>query len=132
MKSVPTLIAGYAVLLALCGAAFLFAPGEVGALVGDGDVTVPQLAQLFGAALLGFGAANWIARRSMLGGIYGRSVVAGNLAFAFVGALSLLGNFPDAPGPTLWVLLVILGIGSVLFGWLMFRGPRSDSSAPGR
>lgn len=132
MKSVPTLIAVYAALLALCGTAFLFAPGEVGAFVDGSDVTMPQLGQLFGAALLGFGASNWIARRSMLGGIYGRSVVAGNLAFAFIGSLALLGSFPDAPGPTFWVLLAVLGGGAVLFGWLMFSGPHSDRPAPGR
>ena len=132
VQFVPTLIAAYAALLALCGGALLFAPSEVGALVSGREVGTPVLVQLLGAALLGFAAADWVARRSVLGGIYGRAVVAGNLAFAFIGALTLLGSVPAEPGVAFWLLLVVLVAGTATFGWLLFRGPRLGSTGPGR
>ena len=97
-----------------------------------GTPGVPVLGQLLGAALLGFAAANWLARRSMLGGIYGRAVVAGNAAFAFIGALSLLGGVPAEPGLAFWLLLAVLVAGAALFGWLLLRGPHLESAGPGR
>lgn len=131
MRFIPTFVAAYAALLALCGVALLFAPSEVEALVSGGGHGVPVLAQLLGGALLGFAAANWLARHSVLGGIYGRAVVAGNLAFAFVGTLSLLGGTPAEPGVGFWALLAVLMTGAVLFGWLLFRGgPRPESVSP--
>ena len=123
MKLVPTLVAAYAVLLALCGTVILFAPGEVGELVSPEAAGVPVMTQLLGAALLGFAASSWLARRSMLGGIYGRAVVGGNLAFASIGALSFLGSVPSEPGVAFWALWAVLAMGTALFGWLLFKGP---------
>lgn len=123
MKHVPRLVATYAVLLALCGGALLFVPSEVGSLVSGGAGGTPLLVQLLGAAFLGFAAATWVARHSLLGGIYGRAIVAGNQAFAVIGSLVLIGGVPAEPGVAFWALLAILVMGAALFGWLMFKGP---------
>lgn len=123
---------------ALCfaglGAMLLFAPEEVGeSLVSElrGHV----IAQLLGAVLLGFGAMNWIARSSALGGIYGRSVVAGNQTHLVIGALVLVKRGIDdgADHTAYWVLTGLYVLGASFFVYLTFfssglREHRSGSS----
>ncbi len=121
MRQTSSLVALYAVLLLVGGVALVFAGEEIGASVEPRAGAV--FPQLLGAALFGFGAMNWTARGLMLGGIYGRAVVAGNQAFAFVGVLSLLGKVGDGVGAGFWLLLAVFGYGAVLFTRLMFWGP---------
>ena len=110
---------------ALCssivGAILLFAPDEASRvlMLVSGD---PILAQLLGAALLGFGAANWTARGALLGGIYGRAVVAGNQMHLMVGAFVLVthGVNVSAPHPAYWVLTLLYVLGAAFFSYLMF------------
>ena len=110
---------------ALCAGAFgamlLFAPEEVsGALTpGRGG---SSLIPLLGAALLGFGAMNWIARGAVLGGIYGRAVVAGNQTHLTIGGLLLVKQGVDvgANNPAYWVLTGLYVLGAGFFGYLTF------------
>ena len=90
-----------ALCLAIVGAVLLFAPVEAGNILMPGCRSRPVLMQLIGAALLGYGIANWTARGAALGGIYGRAVVAGNQAHLMIGALLLLkhGIEMGAPQP---------------------------------
>ena len=118
-------------LSALCFAAIgvllLFAPEEVGGTLipraGGGP-----LVQLLGAALIGYGAMNWIARGSLLGGIYGRAVVAGNQTHLTVGALLLVKHGLIAGGsPAYWILTGVYVLGAGLFLYLFFSsGIRGD------
>ena len=78
-----------ALCLGIAGAVLLFAPQEAGSVLVPGS-SRPVLVQLLGGALVGYGIANWTARGSALGGIYGRAVVAGNQAHFMIGALLLL------------------------------------------
>jgi hypothetical protein len=87
-----------AVCLAVFGAMLLFAPDEVSRVLwplSGGNALV----QLLGAALLGFGAMNWLARGSALGGIYGRAVVASNQTHLTIGALLLVKRGIEVGGP---------------------------------
>ncbi|NBC01657.1 MAG: hypothetical protein GVY15_12470 [Bacteroidetes bacterium] len=118
------LITCYAAFLLVAGVALLFAPNEISALTRPTAAGHALFVQLVGAALIGFGAANWIARHAPVGGIYGRAVVIGNLAFSSIGALALLGSFPAEPGPGFWMLLALLAAGSVLHSVLLLRGPQ--------
>ena len=98
-----------------------FAPEEtVGALFPDQGGS-PILASLLGACLFGFASMNWIARHSLLGGIYGRAVVVGNQAHFFVGCLLLLRHLSPAASPAVWALFGVYLLGAVLFSVLLFR-----------
>jgi hypothetical protein len=103
------------------GAVLLFAPREVGHVLLPG-ANPPVLVQLLGGALVGFGIANWTARGSALGGIYGRAVVAGNQAHFMIGALVLVTHGRDgaASHPALWVFTAMYAVGAVFFSYLMF------------
>lgn len=78
-----------AVLYLGLGVVILFLPQSVSAPVA-GIAIASLSAQLYGAAVLGLGGANWIARRSPLGGIYGRALVVGNFTHAGAATLVLL------------------------------------------
>ena len=46
--------------------------------------------QLLGAMYLGFGMMNWMAKGSIIGGIYNKPLVIGNLMHFAIGAITLL------------------------------------------
>lgn len=123
MKSVSALVTAYALILFGLGIFLLFAPASAPLTDGAAAPGVDVLTQPLGAALIGFGTANWTARGSFLGGIYGRAVVAGNQAFAFVATLSLLAGRPDDAAVGFWILFMVLAAGAVLFSVLLFRPP---------
>jgi hypothetical protein len=110
-----------ALCLAVFGATLLFAPEEVSRVLGPVSGG-HALVQLLGAALLGCGAMNWIARGSALGGIYGRAVVAGNQTHLTIGALLLVKRGVDVgdPHPAVWVLTGLYVLGAAFFGYLSF------------
>lgn len=114
-----------AALLAFCGLALLFAADEI----------LPRhlpgyppgefwFGQLLAAACLAMATLNWLSRHALLGGIYGRPVVAANATGYFIAAITLLkptiaGTFHPA-GLLLTIPVTALALA---YGWLMFRGP---------
>jgi hypothetical protein len=110
-----------AIVLGAGGMLLLFAPDEVGRRVLAPGAWSNALLQLLGAAWLGFAAMNWIARRSALGGIYGRSVVSANQVHFTVGAL-LLAKEGIATGgsPAFWMLAALYVAGALFFNRLIF------------
>jgi len=115
-------VSAAALFLAAMGAALLFAGTEVADAVFRRPDVEP-LASLLGGALLGFGAMNWIARRSILGGIYGKAVVVGNHWHFVVGAIVLLKHGAAAGGSAgFWILTCAYVLGAGLFSYLLF-GP---------
>lgn len=121
---IARLVTLHAILLAVAGVVLLFAPESVFPAA-DAPGLRP-LPQLVAASLLGFAAASWTARGSILGGIYGRAVVVGNQMFSFVATLVLLQGLRGDPAPGVWALLGVLGTGAVLYSVLLYRPPRQD------
>jgi hypothetical protein len=115
-----------AICFGAAGALLLFAPQEAGPkILGEGGGA--PLAQLLGSAWLGFAAMNWVARGSLLGGIYGRAVVAGNQVHLTIGALVLVKNGVAAGGPlAYWLLTGVYVLGAGLFLWLLFASPANQ------
>ena len=112
-------VSASAVCLAAIGGLLLFAPTEAGTAIGaNGGPAV----QLLGAALLGFGAMNWIARGSILGGIYGRAVLGANQTHFTIGALLLVKHgFVAGGSPAFWLLTAVYVLGAVLFGYVFVK-----------
>jgi hypothetical protein len=129
MKYTSKLLTSYAATLVLIGIALLFVPDEVSAAMSQEEDPAHALSvQLLGSAFIGFAFSNWIVRHAPVGGVYGRSVVLGNQAFSLVGALALIGSFPEKPGPAFWILLFVFAGGAALHGMLLLRGPRLSGS----
>jgi hypothetical protein len=123
MRPHPFVAAAAATLLA-GGAALLFAPDALG-LAGPAARAVSAL---YGAALLGLGAAAWVARAAPLGGIYGRALVVGQFAHALAGALALVRPALGVGGPLWGALALYAGLAA---GWgrlLLGAGPRAPGA----
>ena len=111
-----------AIALAASGMLLVFAPSELGAALAQPSGS-DVLLQVFGAALLGFAVANWTARGSFLGGIYGRAVVAANQMHFVVGVMVLLSHARQIGGSVaFWVLCALYAVGAAWFSWLLWRG----------
>lgn len=104
-----------AICLALLGLAFLFAGVELTSALFAIPVAEP-FPSILGAALLGFASMNWIARHNILGGIYGRAVVAANQTHLTIGAIVLV-KFALTQGGSigLWILAALYVAGAALF-----------------
>ena len=130
----PLISRASAGLLLAAGMALLFVPDVVlPGLVSGYPVEALWIGQLLGAAWLGVAGLNWMARATILGGIYGRPIVIANLAIYFIGGLVLLraaegAGFP----PGLSLLLASAALPALAYGWLLFRGPlQKDLDARG-
>jgi hypothetical protein len=116
------------------GGVTLFAPDELAALVGTtGQGSGAMVMQLLGGALFAIGFLDWMNRFATIGGIYGRPVVAANLAFFFIAATTFarraLRAGPDAgAGPLLWGALGVSGILALAYGRIMFASPRAQAA----
>ena len=123
-----------AAVLLVAGIALLFAPDMLlPRLVLGYPEAALWLGQLLGAAWLGMAILNWSNRSTLLGGIYGRPVVAANLAVYLVSALVLFRTVGRAGfSSVLWTLAAAAAVLAIAFAVLLFRGPLSrDLSARG-
>jgi len=114
-----------AALLLAGGLTLLFAPDAVLPRLSPGfPAAALWVGQLLGAAWLGLSALNWIHRRAVLGGVYGRPVVFANLIQYFIGALVLVRAAQRASSPgALWLMAVPAVALALAYGVLLFRGP---------
>lgn len=82
------------------------------------------LGQLLAAAWLGVATLNWAQRATVLGGIYGRPVVAANLALYLVGTLALLkALLGSGSSRALWIVAAPMLLLAAAYGALLLRGP---------
>jgi hypothetical protein len=84
------ILATSALFLGLIGIGLSFLPNEILTYLSVETLEVTFiLMQLLGALYLGFGILNWMAKGSIIGGIYNKPIVIGNLMHFGVGALAL-------------------------------------------
>lgn len=112
-----------AALLTGIGAVLTFASRE--AAVGlDFSAPAAEISlEMLGALCLGTGMTNWMSRRNLLGGIYGRPLGVGNMVHFVVGSFALqrvagTGSMPQVA----WPLFVIYLLFALSFAWIVFGG----------
>lgn len=117
-----------ALVLFIAGLVLLFAPDVVLPAVVPGlPVAAAWLGQLLAAAWLGVAALDWLQRKVVLGGIYGRPTVLANLTLFFVSAFSLLRTLlARGTPPMLWLAVGVAGALAVAYAALLLRGPFDD------
>lgn len=114
-----------ALVLFISGLVLLFAPDVVlPAMISGFPASGVWLGQMLAAAWFGVAALNWLQRRVVLGGIYGRPTVLANAALYFISALSLLRVLlGHGVSPLLWFVVVVAAALAVTYGALLLRGP---------
>ena len=122
------IVAAAAIYLLLVGALCLFLPEKVGAQFGAGANAPLLLIQVLGSACLGLGLLDWVSRHSMVGGIYGRPLVIGNLVHFVCGALVFARSLMDAQTAMTWIGLAVYSVFAIAFGALLLG--RGISNAP--
>jgi hypothetical protein len=117
-------MAASAFALGASGLAATFLPQEVLAWLGA-HASPPgvTLVQLLGAALIGFGFVNWTAKGSLVGGIYNRPIVLGNLVHFASGALTMARLVPGRASVPLVAIAAVYVLFAVTFAVALFGDP---------
>lgn len=118
-----------AIVMAALGMAGSFAPVELANAAGlDAE---PIVVQLLAALLFAFAMVNWMARGSLLGGIYNRPLAVGNLAHFVIGALALAkATGAGERRPALILAAAVYALFAIAFALLLFRSPVKSSDLP--
>ena len=116
------IVGASALALAVPGLVLLFASAEVSPVFFG--IALPESATaLVAAAWLALASMNWLARHSILGGIYGRPVVAANQVHFTIGALVLVRTVLRSGGSSaLWALTGVYVAFALYFNALLY-GP---------
>jgi hypothetical protein len=118
-----------AVVLGLAGLVLTFAPQEMLAFCGgQSGWFVLLIVQVTGALYLGFAMVNWMVRDNLIGGIYSRPVVVGNLIhFAMVALVLVRSLFRGDRSETSIVAFAVYVILAVWFGLVLLRHPSTGT-----
>ena len=115
-----------AVFLAIIGISLTFFPVEIANYLVFGVESILILVlQVMGGLFFGFAMLNWMAKESVIGGIYNKPLVTANMAQFVVGGLALLKDLihhPDKP-LIIWLLTGFYTIFGLLFAILFVRSP---------
>jgi len=119
--STKILMSSSALVMAALGVAATFLPQEIIAALGGSGRTLPLLVQVLGAAYLGFAMLNWMAKESLIGGIYSRPVSMGNfLHFAVAGIALVKAVAAGERAVAVLVCTAIYVVFAVAFGAVVF------------
>jgi hypothetical protein len=117
------LLSASALVMGAVGIAGSFLPHEI--LCAAGVVAsagmLPLLVQLLAALLFACAMVNWLARGSLIGGIYNRPVAIGNVAHFTMGALALIKATLAGEGNL--VPAVVYAAFAIAFAIVLFRSP---------
>jgi len=118
------LMTATAIVLGITGIALSFFPQEITILL-DAHITTTLtiILQLLGALYFGFAMLNWLAKDSLLGGIYGRPIVAGNVTHFVIGALALLKVLSQNHEIVILSAAIVCAVFGVLFSLVMYKNP---------
>lgn len=115
-----------ALCLAAIGLSLTFAPDEISIYLGISSAKTFQLIlQILGALYFAFAMLNWMAKGSLIGGIYNKPIALANFAHFSIGGLALLkellnnSNLPIL----LWIIAGIYFIFASIFGLILSRHP---------
>jgi hypothetical protein len=113
------------VLLLAAGIAITFLPQEILAhFTVQPNQELMLTLQILGAFYFAFGMVNWLAKESLLGGIYGRPIVVGNVTHFLIGALALIKGITLHNGVLLWVAAGVYVLFAVSFTVMMYTQPK--------
>ena len=123
------LLSSSAVIMGLVGLAGTFIPEEILKTLGIDPAPVTLiLLQIIGGLYLGFAMLNWFTRSALIGGIYNKPVVLGNLMHCIVVFFALIRQLAEQFHFLLLILTFIYFGFAVWFTLVMRSNPLSNQS----
>lgn len=123
------LLSSSAVIMGLVGLAGTFIPEEILKTLGIDPAPVTLiLLQIIGGLYLGFAMLNWFTRSALIGGIYNKPVVLGNLMHCIVVFFALIRHLAEQFHFLLLLLTFIYFGFAVWFTLVMRSNPLSNHS----
>jgi hypothetical protein len=116
------------------GIAASFFPHELLRMAGVSPAAeLPLVVQLMGALYVAFALVNWMAKDSLIGGIYNRPLAAGNFLHFMMGALALgKGLTTERLTPVVWAAAIAYAVLAAGFTYILFTSPvlRDNQKSP--
>ena len=124
-----TLMIISAIFLAVNGFGFTFFPNEISVLLTNNDNHFFILIlQILGALYLGFSYINWMSKNSLIGGIYNKPLLIGNLLHFLTSSMALI-KLAFKFENNLQLILsytIIYCLFTLFFGYVFFTNPFSN------
>ena len=120
------LMTSSAVFFGIIGILLSFLPNEIAEYLSVEPTIITILfLQILGALYLGFGILNWTAKGTLIGGIYNKPIVLGNLLHFVVGAITLVKVISNIQTHTeiIIFLTVFYVIFALLFAYVFKTNP---------
>ncbi len=117
-----------AISLAVMGISLTFLPIEISDYIHVNSTKAFQLIlQILGSLYFAFAMLNWMAKGSIIGGIYNRPITIANFTHFVIGGLALIKGIMANPGLPyiIWMLTGVYSVFALLFAVILFRNPVS-------
>ena len=121
-----TLMIISAIFLAVNGFGFTFFPNEIAdLLINDDNYIFILILQILGALYLGFSILNWMSKASLIGGIYNKPILIGNLVHFFTASMALikLAFKVETNLQLIFSYTIIYSLFTLFFGYVFFTNP---------
>ena len=121
-----TLMIISAIFLAVNGFGFTFFPNEISVLlINDDNHIFILILQILGALYLGFSILNWMSKTNLIGGIYSKPLLIGNLLHFFTASIALIKlTFKvETNLQLIFSYTIIYSIFTLFFGYVFFTNP---------
>ena len=126
LMNTKTLMIISAIFLAVNGFGFTFFPDEIaGLLINDDNYIFILILQMLGALYLGFSILNWMSKASLIGGIYNKPILIGNLLHFFTASMALikLAFKVETNLQLIFSYTIIYSLFTLFFGYVFFTNP---------
>ena len=121
-----TLMIISAIFLAVNGFGFTFFPNEISVLlINDDNHIFILILQILGALYLGFSILNWMSKTNLIGGIYSKPLLIGNLLHFFTASMALikLAFKVETNLQLIFSYTIIYSLFTLFFGYVFFTNP---------
>ena len=125
MKTKPIMISS-SIFLGILGISLTFIPDEIVSSLSVTSNPISTLSlQLLGAIYLGFAMLNWMAKGTLIGGVYNKPIAIGNFMHFTIGGLALIKIITEinAHIEIIIFLTVFYVIFAVLFAYIFKTNP---------
>ena len=130
-KFTKTLMIISAIFLAFNGFGFSFFPNEISVLLSKNDNHFFILIlQILGALYLGFSYINWMSKNSLIGGIYNKPLLIGNILHFLTASMAMIKLIFKFENNLKLIIpyTIIYCLFTLFFGYVFFSNPFSNKS----